>query len=46
LRELESDPRFHEVISNIAEFSNMNEIDKLVGFAKETEFAVLRMVDY
>ena len=46
LKALESDARFHDVISNIAEFSDMDEIDKLVGFAKETEFAVLREVNY
>ena len=46
LKALESDARFHDVISNIAEFSDLNEISKLVGFAKETPFAVLRAVNY
>jgi Fe-S-cluster containining protein len=46
LKALESDDRFHDVISNIAEFSDLNEISKLVGFAKETMFVVLREVHY
>ena len=46
LKALESDARFHDVISNMAEFSDLNEIDKLVGFAKETPFVVLREVNY
>lgn len=46
LKELESDIRFCEVISNIIEFSNMTQINNLVGFAKETAFVVLREINY
>lgn len=46
LQSLESDNRFNDVISNITEFSDMIEINNLVGFAKETPFAVLRKVHY
>lgn len=44
LKALESDARFRDVVENIIEFSDMTEINNLVGFAKDTKFVVLREV--